>query len=192
MMNGIVSPRTALLATGIALLVATGCRTMASTATMPVIASAAMRTPSGADAGTVDVLGGDGGLTLRFHLRGMAPGEHGVHLHAVGACDGSTATPFASAGAHLNPAAAKHGLQNPEGPHAGDLPNLTVVADGTAETSIASSRVGASGAGASLFDADGTAIVVHASSDDQRTDPSGNSGARVACGVVNGMANRAR
>lgn len=183
-MPGTVSHRTALLAIGVALLVATGCRTMASTATMPLIASAAMRTPSGADAGTVDVFGGDGGLTLRFHLRGMAPGEHGVHLHAVGACDGSTATPFASAGAHLNPAAAKHGLQNPEGPHAGDLPNLTIVADGTAETSAATSRVGVSGTGASLFDTDGTAIVVHASSDDQRTDPSGNSGARVACGVV--------
>ncbi len=179
------APRcTALFVSCLALLVASGCRSIATGPAPTAVASASMHTAAGADAGTVELLTAAGGLTLRFHLRGMAPGEHGVHFHTVGACDGSTSTPFASAGAHLNPTSAKHGLMNPEGPHDGDLPNLTVSADGTAETSVVTNRVGTGGGIAALFDADGTAIVVHASSDDQRTDPSGNSGARVACGVV--------
>jgi Cu-Zn family superoxide dismutase len=95
----------------------------------------------------------------------------------VGQCE---APSFESAGAHLNPAARQHGLENPAGAHAGDLPNLTVSAAGEGRVDLTTARTMMT----ELLDADGTAIVVHAAADDQRTDPSGNSGARIACGVV--------
>jgi superoxide dismutase, Cu-Zn family len=121
-------------------------------------------------------------LTIEGELTGLPAGTHGVHFHAVAQCD--PAGQFASAGAHFNPATKKHGLESAEGPHAGDLPNLVVGADGRAAVRMTSPRVTLGGASASLLDADGSAIVVHAAPDDQRTDPSGNSGARIACGVI--------
>ena len=110
----------------------------------------------------------------------IAGGTHGTHLHAVGRCEGSD---FSSAGAHLNPTARRHGVRNPQGPHLGDLPNLAVGSDrqGRLETIVAGVLTPGQ---APLFDADGTALVVHASADDQVTDPSGNSGARIACAVI--------
>jgi superoxide dismutase, Cu-Zn family len=108
-------------------------------------------------------------------------GTHGTHLHAVGRCEGPD---FTSAGAHLNPANRQHGLRNPRGPHLGDLPNLVVGANGqgTLETTVASASL--TPGQAPLFDADGTSLVIHASADDMVTDPSGNSGARIACAVI--------
>lgn len=119
-------------------------------------------------------------LRVRVQATGLPPGVHGVHVHAVGRCDPPD---FASAGPHWNPAGRQHGSLNPQGPHMGDMPNLTVGADGrgTLEFEIPAGRV-RDGAQA-LLDADGAALVVHASPDDYRTDPSGNSGARIACGV---------
>jgi Cu-Zn family superoxide dismutase len=112
---------------------------------------------------------------------GLRPGLHGMHIHAVGSC---VPVDFASAGSHFNPANHKHGLQTSEGPHAGDFPNLVARADGTAHFSMTVGRFTLSPGATSLFDADRSAIVIHADMDDGITDPTGNSGARVACGVV--------
>jgi superoxide dismutase, Cu-Zn family len=123
-------------------------------------------------------------VELAVQVQGMSPGMHGIHFHATGSCD---APDFASAGGHYSPppnAVAKHGLSNPEGPHNGDLPNLKVGADGSGRLSAASDRVTLGPDGPTLFDADGTALVIHADEDDQKTDPSGNSGDRLACGRV--------
>jgi Cu-Zn family superoxide dismutase len=112
----------------------------------------------------------------------MAPGAYGVHLHAVGRCDPPG---FTSAGPHCNPTGHQHGKDNPQGMHKGDLPNLLVGTDGrgTFEYTVPGATLLGRGAGA-LLDADGAAIVVHAQADDYRTDPSGNSGARIACGTL--------
>ena len=118
-----------------------------------------------------------GGVTFRIDASGLPPGLHGLHVHAVGRCDPPD---FASAGAHWNPAAAKHGFNNPQGPHRGDLPNVSVARNGVVGESVTLS--GASFA--SLLDADGAALVVHAGQDDYATDPSGNSGGRIACAVI--------
>jgi Cu-Zn family superoxide dismutase len=122
-----------------------------------------------------------GGLTVRVDAAGLRPGVYSVHLHAVGRCDPPG---FGSAGMHWNPTSHQHGRLNPLGPHFGDLPNLEVGADGGGRIEFAipagSLRQGEN----VLLDADGAAVVVHANADDYRTDPTGNSGARIACGVL--------
>ena len=119
-------------------------------------------------------------MTISIAAVGLAPGAHGVHLHSVGTCD---APGFVSAGSHLNPHGKQHGSANPAGSHLGDLPNLVVGADGagTITAKLGDSRAEIE---AALYDADGTALVIHASSDDYLTDPSGNSGPRIACAVL--------
>ena len=121
-------------------------------------------------------------VRLRIEAVGMAPGAYGAHVHAVGRCDPPG---FTTAGPHWNPTGRQHGKDNPAGMHKGDLPNLLVGADGNGsfELTIAGARVSGRGA-AALLDGDGAAIVIHAAPDDFRTDPSGNSGARIACGVL--------
>lgn len=111
--------------------------------------------------------------TIRVDADGLPAGVHGIHLHAVGRCDGPK---FESAGAHWNPAGRQHGKDNPQGAHLGDLPNLTADADGKASASFAIAG--------DMADADGTALVIHAKPDDYKTDPSGNSGDRIACAVL--------
>ena len=145
-------------------------------------ATATLQDSTGKQVGTVTfTASGDSGVAISAQVRGVAPGEHGIHVHMVGQCD--PATGFESAGAHLNPTNMQHGLENPNGPHLGDMPNLTVANDSTGTVSFTNAQLRL-GQGGNLLDADGAAVVVHASADDQRTDPSGNSGARVACGVV--------
>lgn len=117
-------------------------------------------------------------------LTGLPPGPHGIHFHSVGLCDVSGATAFASAGAHFNPLGRQHGLDNPTGPHGGDAPNFTASATGVGRATFTTDRVSLTDGSTSLFDADGSAIVVHASADDQISQPAGNSGARIACGVL--------
>ena len=123
------------------------------------------------------------GVTIAIEVsRGATTGQHGIHLHSVGKCDAVGL--FASAGGHFNPAGKHHGLFAADGPHAGDLEALTVDSFGHTSFVATSTRVTLSAGPNSLLDADGSAIVLHALPDDQRTDPSGNSGARIACGVV--------
>jgi Cu-Zn family superoxide dismutase len=117
---------------------------------------------------------------FRANVSGQASGEHGIHLHTTGKCE---APGFTSAGGHLNPTEHQHGSLNPAGPHVGDLPNIIVGPDGNG---MIESRLTGTAADilANLFDADGTAIVLHAGPDDYKTDPSGNSGGRIACGAL--------
>ena len=143
----------------------------------PAGASATLRDLQGRDVGSATFSQADGGIGLEVRATGLAPGEHGIHIHMVGQCDAASA--FASAGEHVNPTGAQHGLANPAGPHLGDLPNLIVAADSSGTLSGASML-----AMDSLFDADGSALVIHAQRDDQTTDPSGDSGDRIACGVI--------
>ncbi len=124
-----------------------------------------------------------GGVTFRVEAAGLPHGVHGIHIHAVGRCDPPD---FASAGPHWNPAMKKHGMNNPAGPHAGDLPNVTVAANGALGESVTLTGASLTGPGPAgvLLDADGAALVLHAAADDYVTDPSGNSGARIACAVI--------
>jgi Cu-Zn family superoxide dismutase len=137
---------------------------------------AMLRTAAGQDVGRATATEVAGGLRFTIDAHDMPPGTHGAHVHMVGRCD---APDFTSAGGHWNPASAKHGTMNPQGPHMGDLPNLVI--DRTGRGAIGATIPGATMAG--LLDSDGAAMLVHADADDLMTDPSGNSGARIACGV---------
>jgi Cu-Zn family superoxide dismutase len=156
-------------------------------ATLPALslaappASVALRDAQGAPTGTATLTEVDGGVRVTVSVKGVAPGLHGLHLHAVGKCEGPD---FKSAGPHFNPGAKEHGLDNPRGSHAGDMPNLNVGPDGsgTGEFVARGATLG-SGPG-SLFPEGGTALVLHAAPDDLKSDPAGNAGARIACGVV--------
>ncbi len=123
----------------------------------------------------------DGGVRIELELSQLPPGSHALHIHAVGKCD---APSFQTAGPHFNPEGKKHGTRNPEGPHAGDLPNFEVGADGRAKVSLVASHVTLGDGPNSLFHPEGTALVIHEKADDYMTDPAGNAGARIACGVV--------
>ncbi len=123
-----------------------------------------------------------GAVRVQVNVTGLATavGNHGIHIHAVGSC----APDFGAAGGHFNPAGAKHGLDNPGGPHAGDLPNIVFSTDGSAGYEAVTDRITLGPGERSIFDADGTALIIHAGPDDQKTDPTGSSGARIACGVL--------
>jgi Cu-Zn family superoxide dismutase len=123
----------------------------------------------------------DGKVRMVVQVSGLTPGRHGIHIHAVGRCEPPT---FQSAGGHFNPLGKKHGLENPEGAHGGDLPDLEVDASGRIEYVVVTDRVALAPGPTSVFDADGSAVVIHARADDQRTDPSGNSGERLLCGQL--------
>lgn len=142
-------------------------------------ASANIAFADGSSAGTARVVGSADQLSLVIDLAGVSPGPHGVHLHAVGTCE---APSFTTAGGHLNPGGKQHGTDNPMGSHLGDLPNIEIAADGSGSLTFALHGTRTELL-AELFDADGTSIVVHAGPDDYKTDPAGNSGGRIACGV---------
>ena len=149
------------------------------------VESANLVSSSGAVIGTVRVFSDASGVTLRIEASGLPPGMHGVHVHSVARCD---APDFKSAGAHWNPTTKQHGHQNPAGFHMGDLGNLGVGANGklVAGLLIPGARLTGSdiGSGVIMHDYDGTSLVIHAKADDEKTDPSGNSGDRIACAVL--------
>ncbi|MHA6297606.1 superoxide dismutase family protein [Devosia sp. CAU 1758] len=152
----------------------------------PALSQEAMGTfmdTNGGEAGTVTLSQTEGSVSISGEVSGLSAGEHGIHFHQTGDCD--PANKFKSAGSHLNPTDHQHGLENPEGPHAGDLPNLKVGDDGMAMIELTSDMVSLTeGDEGYLFDEDGTALVIHASADDQITDPSGNSGDRMLCALI--------
>ncbi|HYO57265.1 superoxide dismutase family protein [Archangium sp.] len=144
-------------------------------------ATAELMNTSGQRMGTVTLVERGDSVELQVEATGLEPGPHGIHFHEVGQCE----TPgFTSAGGHFNPLGKQHGLESPTGAHAGDLPNLEADASGKASYKATTDRVRLGEGQLSIFDANGTALVIHARADDQMTDPAGNSGERVACGVL--------
>jgi Cu-Zn family superoxide dismutase len=142
----------------------------------PATAQALLKTADGKDAGSVTATQEEGGIRLAIKATGMSAGEHGIHVHMTGKCEGPK---FESAGGHWNPMGAKHGLNNPQGQHSGDMPNLVVASDGSGRMDYLLDEAQLD----QMLDADGAALVIHAKADDQKTDPSGDSGDRLACGV---------
>jgi Cu-Zn family superoxide dismutase len=145
------------------------------------IANASLFDTSGTRVGLATFSEVEGQGRVGVSVSGLSPGQHGMHIHETGAC---TPPDFESAGSHFNPASKKHGLLNPEGPHAGDMPNLIVEADGSADTTITVPASLLAEGPQSMLGAQQHAFVIHADPDDQKTDPSGNSGSRVVCGVI--------
>ncbi len=139
-------------------------------------ATVSLRDSTGRDLGSLTLTQADSGIVVAGRLTGLMQGDHGLHIHAVGSCSPT----FEAAGEHWNPEARQHGTQNSAGPHRGDLLNLPVQSDSAGSIN----SVTRGGRLEDLFDADGSAVVVHAAADDYRTDPDGNSGGRIACGVV--------
>jgi superoxide dismutase, Cu-Zn family len=145
------------------------------------VAKATLKDASGKEVGQVTLEQTPHGVLIKLSLKGAAPGEHAFHVHAVGKCE----PPFTSAGGHFNPGAKKHGLEATEGAHAGDMPNLHIPASGELVIEIANPAISlVKGQPNSVFDADGSALVIHAGADDYKSDPTGNAGDRIACGVI--------
>jgi superoxide dismutase, Cu-Zn family len=136
----------------------------------------------GREVGRVTLEEGGRGVLIRGEITGLTPGAHGFHFHETGLCE----PPFASSGSHFAPFQRSHGILHEDGPHAGDLPNIVADANGRAVFEISTTVVTIGRGANGLLDADGTALVVHASADDHRSQPTGNSGDRVACAVVRG------
>lgn len=143
--------------------------------------TATMINRSGAEIGTAVFRPSGPGLAIALEVRNLPPGEHALHVHVNPSCDPPA---FESAGGHFNPERRSHGLRNPDGPHAGDLPNIVVGSDSSVQTQVAADRLILGQGEFSVLRGNGTALVIHAGPDDYTTDPSGNAGDRIACGVI--------
>ena len=144
-------------------------------------ARADLTNSKGENVGTAKLKEAPKGVSVALEVSNLPPGVHGFHIHTVGTCDPPD---FKGAGGHFNPEGKKHGWENPEGHHAGDLQNLTVNAQGKAKVKVVVTGVTLGDGPNSLFQTQGTALVIHANPDDNKTDPAGNAGARIACGVI--------
>jgi superoxide dismutase, Cu-Zn family len=156
---------------------AVGCSTVAPGSR----ASAELKDKDGKLIGRADFHGVSDGVLVRLDVKGLTPGLHAVHVHTVGKCE---APGFTSAGGHFNPGGKKHGLKSPDGAHAGDLPNMLVAKDGSGRFEALTDAITLKAGSNSVFDADGSALVIHVGVDDYVTDPTGNAGDRAACGLI--------
>jgi Cu-Zn family superoxide dismutase len=162
--------------TGLAL----GCALMAGVAEAQPKASADIKNAAGETVGEAVLEQRDDGVQITVTVTGLSPGLHAFHIHETGRCD----PPFESAGGHFNPTGKQHGKDNPQGPHLGDLPNLDVPQSGRVKAQVTVKDVTLAGGRHALLDADGAALVVHEGADDYKSDPAGNAGKRLACGVI--------
>src|ERR1051326_8956670 len=135
----------------------------------------------GKSVGTAKIEKSGHGIKIEYNLKGLTPGEHAMPIHQTAKCEGPK---FTSAGGLFNPAGKKHGLENPEGHHAGDMKNFTVKADGTAKGTLMDPDATLDEGSNSIFGNGGTALVIHAKADDMKSAPAGNAGDRIACGVI--------